>query len=88
MTSPRWPASITPQVFRRVCATWLLEEGEDLRTVMEVLGHRDIRTTQRYIDIAAEKKGRALDKLPSIVSLAQTTIWQAATPVPSLQGVA
>jgi integrase/recombinase XerC len=56
---------ITPHMFRHSVATYLLEEGVDIRYVQRLLGHRSIVTTEIYTHVAdAALKSRVIERHP------------------------
>lgn len=56
---------ITPHMFRHSVATYLLEEGVDIRYVQRLLGHRSISTTEIYTHVAdAALKVRITERHP------------------------
>jgi integrase len=61
--SLRWSKRVTCHTLRHSFATHLLEMGQDIRTVQELLGHNDVRTTMIYTHVMQKAAARVRSPL-------------------------
>ena len=64
-----WTKRVTCHTLRHSFATHLLEMGQDIRTVQELLGHNDVRTTMVYTHVMEKAASRVRSPLDAVGAL-------------------
>ena len=54
--------TVNPHQFRHACATSLLENGANLRSIQILLGHTSLQTTQMYTSVTRSHLNKVLDE--------------------------
>lgn len=68
-----------PHVLRHTFASRLVMAGVDLRTVQELMGHKDIAMTVRYAHLSSDHKRAAITALETAFSAKSPTIFHNST---------
>lgn len=53
---------------RHTFASWLVLKGESMRTIMELMGHKHITATERYIHLMPSARWRAVSAMAGVTS--------------------
>ena len=59
--------TLTPHIARHTFATRFLRQSKDVYTLMHLLGHKDISTTQTYLHLVEDEKRKGMDKLKKLM---------------------
>jgi integrase len=71
---------LTPHRLRGTYATWLAEKGVPIQDIQRALGHKDSRTTMRYLEVSLERIAAAQDSIGDWLGFAGQDVG---TPAPA-----
>lgn len=74
------PVKTHAHQFRHAKATHWLEDGINIVQISFLLGHENLETTMKYLDITTEQKARALATIEGEIEQKATKRWKAKTP--------
>lgn len=74
---PNLPQRIGPHTFRHAKAMHLLQSGNPLTVIRDILGHADIKSTEVYARADIDTKRQALERAPDVSAPLPRPSWQA-----------
>lgn len=70
------PENCSPHTIRHSSAMSLVEEGVDLITIRDLLGHSSVQTTEIYAKISAEKRRSAIEAASKEIVPVEDALWE------------
>jgi integrase len=61
---------------RHTFGTWLVNQGADIKTVQELMGHKTLKSTERYIHPSDERKRKVIESITGLSNKASTNLPQ------------